>query len=72
MLSFLSASFGLSFTLASAVAGWVLYLVKLSTWQRVAVVAGAGVCAVILGTLLSIGINYLVNRFVTKSKLTQW
>lgn len=72
MKSLLSASFGLSSAVAASVAGWVLYLVKLSTWQKIAVLAGAGVLAIILGTLVSIGITYLVNRFVTETKLANW
>lgn len=71
-MNFIAQTFGASASVAAAVAGWIFYLVKLSAWQRVLVVAGAGVVAVIVGTILAIGIDWVVRKYYNRRMLETW
>ncbi|MEI2367719.1 hypothetical protein [Niallia circulans] len=71
-MNFITQTFGASAAVATAVAGWILYLVKLSAWQRVLVVAGAGVVAIIVGSILAMGIDWVVRKYYNKRMLETW
>lgn len=71
-MNFISQTFGCTSTVAAAVVGWIFYLYKLSAWQRVLVVVGGGVVAVIVASVLAIGIDWIVRKYYNQNMLQTW
>ncbi|MGD6778508.1 hypothetical protein ACQCT3_02395 [Sutcliffiella horikoshii] len=71
-MNFITQTFGASAAVAAAVVGWIFYLYDLAAWQRVLVVVGGGVVAVIVASALAIGIDYLVRKYYNRKMLQTW